>query len=170
MLEDTAPAVDMAMQPAEFAELRAAVATVSQQDVHLGRVLSLLVLHLGHSHGLDPAQEDARLKAEARKTAREEEDARLEAEAKALEEKRASEDALPDATDPKAARAVARAAEDEHIKADAEARAKAREEEDRNALADPAQLASAEFAQVEAPAYAPVEAPAPAPEGEYNAS
>jgi hypothetical protein len=160
MLEDTAPAVDMTMQPTEFAELRAAVATVSQQDAHLGRVLSLLVLHLGHSHGLDPAVEDARLKAEERKAAREEEDARLEADAKALEEKRAAEDALPDATDPKAARAVARAAEDAQIKADAEALAKAREEED----------APVE-APVEAPAYAPVESfPAPATEGEYHAS
>jgi len=72
MPEETqaSPAVDMAMSPEEFAELRAGVAAVGVQDVQLGRVLDLLVLHLGHAHGLDPAQEDARLAAKAEEDAK----------------------------------------------------------------------------------------------------
>lgn len=72
------PAMKYGMSPEEFAEARAAVAAISVQDVALGRVLSLLLLHLGHAYGLDPAVEDARLKAEA------------EAEAKAAAEAEAS--------------------------------------------------------------------------------
>jgi len=72
MPDEETPQVDMAMSPDEFAELRAGVAAISQQDFHLGRVLELLVLHLGHAHCLDPAQEDARLKAEAETKAAEE--------------------------------------------------------------------------------------------------
>jgi len=40
-----APAAEMQMAPDELAELRAAAATISQQDVQLGRVLDLLILH-----------------------------------------------------------------------------------------------------------------------------
>lgn len=58
--------VSMQMSPEEFAELRAAVAAVRQQDVHLGRVLELFVLHLGHAHGLDPTAEDAKVRAQER--------------------------------------------------------------------------------------------------------
>ncbi len=71
---DPAP-VEMKMSPEDFAELRARVAVIAQQDIHLGRVLDLLVLHLGHAHGLDPTVEDAKAKAAA------DEQARLEAEA-----------------------------------------------------------------------------------------
>jgi len=142
--DETTPAVEMQMQPEEFAELRAQVAAIGQQDVVLGRVLDALVLHLGHAHGLDPVAEDARLKEEARLKARADEDARLEAEAKALEEKRAAEDAQPREPLQLEALKAARAAEDVQIKADAEALAKAREEEDA--------LASGEPASVEAPA------------------
>ncbi len=53
------------MSPEEFSDIRAQVAAIGQQDVQLGRVLTALVLHLGHAYGLDPVQEDARLKAEA---------------------------------------------------------------------------------------------------------
>ncbi len=35
------PPVEMKMQPEEFAELRARVAVIAQQDIHLGRVLDL---------------------------------------------------------------------------------------------------------------------------------
>ena len=68
--EEAQPQVEMQMQPSEFAELRAAVAAVSQQDVHLGRVLDMIVLHLGHAHGLDPAAEDAKAKAAAEEEAK----------------------------------------------------------------------------------------------------
>lgn len=63
------PEVQMQMQPEEFAELRAAVAAVKQQDVHLGRVLELLAHHVGHAHGLDAAVEDAKAKARAEEEA-----------------------------------------------------------------------------------------------------
>jgi hypothetical protein len=52
----------MKMDEGEFAELRAAVEQVAVQDVQLGYVLNLLVLHLGHLYGFDPAQEDAKIK------------------------------------------------------------------------------------------------------------
>ena len=83
MPEETqaSPAVDMAMSPEEFAELRAGVAAVGVQDVQLGRVLDLLVLHLGHAHGLDPAAEDAKAKEEADAAA-----AKAEEDAKAAEQ------------------------------------------------------------------------------------
>jgi len=85
-----APPVSMAMSPEEFAELRAAVASISQQDVMLGRVLTLLVLHLGHAHDLDPTVEDARLAALA-KEAEDAAAAKAEEDAKAL----AAEEAAP---------------------------------------------------------------------------
>ena len=44
------------MSPEEVAELRAAVAAVSAQDVALGRVLSLLVEHLLRLGAPAPAQ------------------------------------------------------------------------------------------------------------------
>ena len=78
-----APPVEMAMSPDEFAELRAQVAALGQQDVVLGRVLTSMLLHLGHAHDLDPTVEDARLAKEA-------EDARL---AKEAEDAKAAEEA-----------------------------------------------------------------------------
>jgi hypothetical protein len=137
--------VEMTMQPDEFAELRAAVADIALSDVKLGRALDLLVLHLGHSHGLDPVVEDARLRDEARKAARDAEDARLKTEADERALARELEDALPHTPEQQTALASTRAAEDAQLKADADALVKAREEED---------------APVEAAA--PVEAPAPA--------
>ena len=79
MSNGEAQPVSMAMQPEEFAELRAAVAEISQSDVRLGRVLEMLTLHLGHAHDLDPVVEDAKLAAAA------EEAAKAEAEAAAAE-------------------------------------------------------------------------------------
>jgi hypothetical protein len=70
------PEVQMQMTPEEFAELRSHVALIKQQDVHLGRVLEQLVLHVGHAHGLDPAFEDAKARAAAEEAA-----ARAEGEA-----------------------------------------------------------------------------------------
>lgn len=80
---EQAPAVAMKMTPADLAELRGHVSLVAQQDVHLGRVLDALVLHLSHAHGLDPATEDAKAKAAAEEA--------LAAEAKAAEETAAAE-------------------------------------------------------------------------------
>jgi hypothetical protein len=44
----------------ELQELQDAVAYIALRDVHLGRVLDLLVLHVAHAHGLDPAAEAAK--------------------------------------------------------------------------------------------------------------
>ncbi len=127
---DPTPAVEMKMQPSEFAELRGAVRSVALQDVHLGRVLDLLVLHLGHAHGLDPTVEDAKAAKQAKADARAAEDARLALAAKAREEQRAAEDAQPRTPSETEALQARRAAEDAQLKRDAEALAKARAEED----------------------------------------
>jgi len=129
MAKEKSPAQPV-MQPEEFAELRALAAKVMVQDVQLGRVLDLIILHLGHAQGLDPAAEDARLAAEARQTARDAEDAQLKAEAEALAVARASEDVAASTPEQQAALATVRAAQDAQIKADADARAQARAEED----------------------------------------
>jgi len=84
--EETAPPVEMKMSPDEFAELRAQAAAVGVQDVHLGRVLDLIILHLGHAHDLDPAVEDAKAKAAAEEQA-------AAASAKAAEDAKAAEQA-----------------------------------------------------------------------------
>lgn len=47
---------DFKMQPDELRELHAHAAAVGERDVHLGRLLTLMVHHLGHAHGLDMAQ------------------------------------------------------------------------------------------------------------------
>lgn len=123
MLTESSPvapqASSMAMTPEEFAELRAGAASVSHTDVHLGRVLTLLVLHLGHAHGLDPAVEDAKAKAVARKAARDAEDARILAEAEALAELRKAEDAQPRTPLEREVLLANRAAEDAQVKAGA---------------------------------------------------
>jgi len=80
--KDETPPVVLQMTPEEFAELRAQVAALGQQDVVLGRVLSAMLLHLGHAHDLDPAVEDAKAQAAAEQAAKEEE----AAAAKAAEE------------------------------------------------------------------------------------
>src|SRR5258706_13288023 len=101
------------MSPEEFSDIRAQVAAIGQQDVQLGCLLTALVLHLGHAHGLDPVQEDARLAAEARVKARAEEDAQVQAEADARTQARAVEDQQTLTPDQKAARDLARKQEDE---------------------------------------------------------
>ncbi len=73
--KDETPQVALTMSPDEFAELRAAAAAVGQQDVQLGRVLDLLVLHLGHAHDLDPTVEDAKAQAAAEEAAKAAEEA-----------------------------------------------------------------------------------------------
>jgi hypothetical protein len=148
MAKDETPAVEMKMTPDEFAELRAQATAASQNDFHLGRVLDLLILHLGHSHGLDPVAEDARLKAEAQVKAREDEDARLKAEAEALVEARTAEDAQPHDPLQLEALKAARAAQDVQIQADADALVEARKEED--AKAEDAAKAEEETAKVPA--------------------
>jgi hypothetical protein len=75
----SAPKADMKMSPEDFAGLRAQAAAISQQDFHLGRFLTDLLVHLGHAHGLDAAQEDVRLAAEALQKKRDDEDAALKA-------------------------------------------------------------------------------------------
>lgn len=47
---------EMKMQPSELRELHEHIAKVAAQDFHLGRVLTLIVHHLGHAHGLDLTQ------------------------------------------------------------------------------------------------------------------
>jgi len=156
--DSTAPAGEMKMTPEDFAALRADVARIGLSDVQLGRVLSALLLHLGHAHGLDPAVEDARLAAKARQDARAAEDARLKDEAEARASLRTAEDAQPRTSAEKETLLVRRAAEDLQLKADAEKLAKQREEED-------ARLKAAEAP--ESGAVAP-ETPA-LPEGETHA-
>lgn len=145
MTTEKTPAVEMKMAPEDFANLRADVASVKERDVHLGRVLDALLLHLGHAHGLDPAVEDARLAKKAKEDARAAEDARLKAEAEARAELRAAEDAHPRTPVEKETLLVRRVAEDVQVKRDAERLAKQRAEEDRAAGA-------------------PEETPAPVPE------
>lgn len=122
--------VDMKMSPEDFAGLRAQVAAISQQDFHLGRFLTDLLGHLGHAHGLDAAQEDARLAAEARKKARADEDAALKTAADERAKARTAEDAQTRTSEQQAALTNARAAEDAQLKADAEALQKKRDDED----------------------------------------
>lgn len=70
-----------AMQPEEFASLRAQVEAIRQRDVQLGALLYDFLGHVGHLHGLDMAEEDAKA-AEAAKAA---EEAALQATAPAAE-------------------------------------------------------------------------------------
>lgn len=121
---------EMQMQPEEYADLRAQVADIALSDVKLGRVLDMLVLHLGHIRGLDPAVEDAKAEAEARQARRDEEDAQVKAASDARTQARAAEDAQPLTAEQQAALVVTRTAEDEQAKADADARAQARADED----------------------------------------
>lgn len=159
------PDTEMTMQPEEFAELRASVAAIKLQDVQLGRVLDVLVLHLGHSHGLDPVVEDAKAAAEARKTAREEEDARLKDEDEARVQARAAEDAQTLTPDQEAARTVSRKQEDERLQEEGKAREQARAEED-------ARVEAAAQGEPAAPPVVeqPAQAEAPAQEGADHAS
>jgi hypothetical protein len=138
------------MSPEEFSDLRAQVAAIGQQDVQLGRVLTALVLHLGHAHGLDPVQEDARLAAEARVKAREEEDAAVKAAEDERVKTRALEDAQPLSPAQVAARDLVRADEDKQLQADADERKRVRAEEDERAKAEADALAG-KPAPVEAP-------------------
>jgi len=63
---------DFKMQPEEFGDLREQVRSIGLVDTQLGRVLDTIILHLGHLHGFDPVQEDAKArdKAEADEKAR----------------------------------------------------------------------------------------------------
>jgi len=126
----SAPKADMKMSPEDFAGLRAQAAAISQQDFHLGRFLTDLLVHLGHAHGLDAAQEDVRLAAEARKKARADEDDELKTAADERAKARTAEDAQTRTSEQQAALTNARAAEDAQIKADAEALQKKRDDED----------------------------------------
>jgi hypothetical protein len=81
--EEKAQPVELKMSPADMAELRGHVAAIAQGDVQLGRALQLIVLHLSHAHGLDPAVEDAKAKALAEEA--------VKLEAKAAEEATAAE-------------------------------------------------------------------------------
>ncbi len=45
------------MDFAEYKNLRSQVADVAEHDVHLGRFLEALLLHVAHGNGLDPEQE-----------------------------------------------------------------------------------------------------------------
>ncbi len=41
----------------EYKALQAQVADIALRDVHLGRVLDAMLLHVAHGNGLDPEQE-----------------------------------------------------------------------------------------------------------------
>lgn len=123
---------DFKMTPVEFADLRALVADIGQSDVRLGRVLEVLVLHIGHSYGLDPVEEDARLKAEELVTSRAEEDEAVKSAADILQKSRAIEDAQPLTP----AQVTARADEDARLQAAADERKRVRAEEDDRAKLD----------------------------------
>jgi hypothetical protein len=120
---------EMKMQSDEFQELRDAAAEIGQQDVKLGRFLTLLLLHLGHAHGLDPAEEDAKAEALRLEEERKAEDEQLKAEEEARVQARALEDQQTLTPDQQTARDLARKQEDEQVKADEEARAARREGE-----------------------------------------
>ena len=124
------PKADMQMSPEDFAALRAQAAAISVQDFHLGRFLTDLLGHLGHAHGLDAAQEDARMAAEARKQQRADEDAATKQAADDRAKARAAEDAQPRTPEQQAALTNARAAEDAQLKVDAEALSAKRADED----------------------------------------
>ncbi len=68
------------MDFSEYKALRAQAATITEQDVHLGRFLEGLLLHVAHGNGLDPEKEQAK-----------EDDARAKAQAQA--EKQAAQEA-----------------------------------------------------------------------------
>lgn len=131
---DPTPAVEMKMQPEDFASLRADVATVKERDVHLGRVLESMLLHLGHAHDLDPAVEDARLAKKTRADARAAEDTRLKDEAEARAERRSAEDGHARTPLEREILLAARGVEDAQVKADA-VRLKARRQAEDGATA-----------------------------------
>jgi hypothetical protein len=124
---------EYAMQPEEYAALRAQADTIAVQDNVVGRMFHAILLHLGHLHGLDPAKEDARLAVVARDTARKEEDARLQTEADARTQARAAEDqqTLTAVTpEQQTARTLARTQEDAQLEEAAKAREETRAAED----------------------------------------
>jgi hypothetical protein len=123
---------DFKMTPVEFADLRALTADIGQSDVRLGRVLEAIVLHVGRSYGLDPAEEDARLKAEELVKSRAEEDEAVKSAADILQKSRAIEDAQPLTP----AQVTARADEDARLQAAADERKRVRAEEDDRAKQD----------------------------------
>lgn len=53
------------MSQDEYTELKAQVDVVAQQDVHLGRVLTMIVVHLASAHGLDATAAPVEAPAEA---------------------------------------------------------------------------------------------------------
>ncbi len=59
----------------EYKTLQAQVDAVAAQDVHLGRFLDALLLHVAHGAGLDPEQEQAKLDKQAEAQATQEEEA-----------------------------------------------------------------------------------------------
>jgi hypothetical protein len=150
---------ELKMQSSEFQELRDQAAAIGLQDVQLGRVLDLIILHLGHAHGLDPAEEDAKVEAARLEEERTAEDEQVQAEAEARTERRAIEDEQTLTPDQQTARATLRQQEDEQVKADEEARQVRREGED-------ARIAALTEEEEPAPVAAPLptEEAAPLPE------
>ncbi len=59
----------------EYKTLQAQVDAVAAQDVHLGRFLDALLLHVAHGAGLDPEEEQAKLDKQAEVQATQEEEA-----------------------------------------------------------------------------------------------
>jgi hypothetical protein len=55
------------MDKNELLELAVLVEGIRERDVHLGRVLRHMVVHLGHAYGLDLSSEEAQAKADKAK-------------------------------------------------------------------------------------------------------
>ncbi len=115
----------------EYTALQAQIADIALRDVHLGRVLDALLLHVAHASGLDPAQEQFKEDKQALENRRKQEDAQVQAEADARAKIRAVEDEQTLTPDQQTARTLARQDEDVQLQEATDARLEARAEEDK---------------------------------------
>jgi|ERR1700726_2556680 len=118
------------MQPDEFQTLRDQVSELWQANPPLGRVLENIVLHLGHSHGFDPAIEDAKARDKALKESRAQEDAQVKEDAELLVAQRAHEDAMLTTPEQIKNVALSRTFEDKQLEKEKRERAEKRAQED----------------------------------------
>ncbi len=115
----------------EYTALQAQVADLGLRDVHLGRVLDAMLLHVAHASGLDPAQEQLKEDKQALEDVRKQEDAQVQADADARAKVRAIEDEQTLTPDQQTARTLARQEEDVQLQKATDARLEARAEEDK---------------------------------------
>lgn len=147
----------------EYKALHQAIADLALRDVHLGRVLDAMLLHIAHASGLDPAQEQFKEDKQALEDRRKQEDAQLQAEADARAKVRAVEDEQTLTPDQQTARTLARQDEDVKLQEATDARLEARAEEDKRMENRAAAFSSSGVPPVGAvPAAAPSDVPAQA--------